>query len=107
MIAGISILSSVSFWTSVIILFFLLFLWEWYEVFKKFHETVNNKALDIAIGLIGYALMYIVMGLEIVNNIILFVVVTISFAILSLWGWISYKLGSSDDFLKKFKLKNK
>ena len=64
-IAGISVLASVNFWISVVIMFILLFLWEWYENFKKLHETINNKVLDIALGLIGYALIYIVMNLEI------------------------------------------
>lgn len=106
-IASISVLSSVPFWTSIIILFFLLFFWEVYEILKKFHETISNKVLDIALGLIGYIVIYIVMKLEIFNNIILFLITIISLTLLCLWGWIAYKMGSSDDFLTKFKKSNR
>lgn len=105
-IAGVSVLSSIPFWTSVIILFFLLFLWEVYEILIKIKETVANRVLDIVFGLIGYATMYIVMNLELLNNIMLFLIVTILFVIMNLWGWIAYKIRSSDDFLKRFKVED-
>ena len=85
----------------MIILFFLLFLWEVYEILVKIKETVANRVLDIVFGLIGYAAMYIVMNLELLNNILLFLIVTILFVIMNLWGWVAYKIRSSDDFFEK------
>lgn len=101
-ITGFFVIADVPFWTGVIILFLLLIFWEIYEQIKKFRETITNTISDLILGLTGAAAMYITMDLEIFNNMMLFLVITVLCGLLLLWGWIAYKLGSSDDFLKRF-----
>lgn len=102
-IAGIFIVSHVPFLLGAITLFLLLSFWEVYEKSKKIRETTSNQIIDVIVGLLGGAIVYAVMDLEIFNNIILAIIITIITTTLVLWGWLAYKMGSSADFLKRFK----
>ena len=90
-IAGVSILSYVPFWTSIIVLFSLTIIWEIYETVKDIHETTENRIVDVIVAVIGYVGMYTTMKAEVLNNVILFSIVTISFITLNILGNMAYR----------------
>jgi hypothetical protein len=90
-IAGSTIFLNFSFWLSVAILLSLTIIWEIYETVKNIHETTKNRVIDVIVAVIGYILMYIVMNAEILNNVILFTVITISFVTLNILGNMAYR----------------
>jgi len=90
-IAGVSVLSYVPLLTSVIVLFALTITWEIYETVKNIHETVKNRIIDVIVAVIGYVLMYFVMNAEILNNVILFTIITVSFVTLNILGNMAYR----------------
>lgn len=90
-IAGVSILSYVPFWTSVIVLFSLTIVWEIYETIKNIHETKENRVIDVIVAIVGFILMYIIMKAEILNNVILFSIITLSFITLNILGNMAYR----------------
>ncbi|MFQ5661922.1 MAG: hypothetical protein ACE5F2_01580 [Candidatus Paceibacteria bacterium] len=57
-IAGVSVISSVPFWTSVIVLFSLTIVWEIYETIKNIRETIENRILDVIVAVVGFAVIY-------------------------------------------------
>ncbi len=102
-IAGTAVLLNVPFWISVVIAVFLLSFWEFYEIFRKIRETISNRWVDVILGLLGYAIMYFVMSLGVVDDVVIFLVVTIPLVIVSLLGLMAYKAANSGKFLRKFK----
>lgn len=90
-IAGVSVLSYVPLLTSVIVLFALTITWEIYETVKNIHETTKNRIIDVIVAVIGYVLMYFVMNAEILNNVILFTIITVSFVTLNILGNMAYR----------------
>lgn len=90
-IAGVSVISSVPFWTIVIVLFSLTIVWEIYETIKNIRETIENKILDVIVAMVGFAIIYIVMNVQILNNVILVLIITLLFTILNILGYLNYR----------------
>lgn len=91
-LASISILIGLPFWTSLIMSFLILLAWDIYEIFGGIKEKVGNKILDVITGLIGFFITYYLMHYRICcDNLILFLIIFFSFLILEIWGYISYR----------------
>lgn len=90
-IAGTVIFLNLPLWLSLIILFVLTISWEIYETVKNIHESEANRIIDVIVAIIGFIVMYILMMLDIFNNLALFSITTVLFVILNISGWLSYK----------------
>ena len=101
MLASIFIFFNISFLTSIIISFLILLAWEFFEFFAGIHETMENKILDVIIGLLGFFITYYLMNNNIFNNLTLFLIIFFPFLILETWGWLAYeKLHQNNEKIK-------
>ncbi len=91
LLARISLFIGVSFWLGFSTAFMLMLAWEIYEVIRHIEESIENKILDMVLGIFGFLITYYIqtmMGFT--SSTVFFVIILIVWLVLNLWGYISF-----------------
>lgn len=91
LLAQIFVFLGVNFWISLVISFIIMILWEVYEYKTKVYETIQNRVMDVVVGLLGFFMIYYLVSLDFFYNGIFYIVFFI-FLFLEIWGYIAYQL---------------
>ena len=91
--AGLFILISVPFWISLLISFIAMVAWEFWEHFRRIHESLCNKIFDVLTGLLGFFIVHNLVEAY-AHEVGIFVFIIIFYIALELWGcWAFRKIG--------------
>lgn len=77
-------------WPLLITSFTILLVWEITEILIGIKEHKTNIFWDILIGFAGSILIWYLMNSKILNNISIFIIITIVFVILDVLGYLAY-----------------
>lgn len=80
----------INFWFSLIFSLSLMVIWEIYEYRNDVKESIQNRVMDIVIGLISFLLVYFLTRYGFFDNFIFYIVFFV-FLVLELWGYWAYK----------------
>jgi hypothetical protein len=90
-LAGLFFFINTRFITSIIAAFLVLLAWEFFEFFHGVHETMQNRASDIIVGMSGFFITHYLMINNVFNNTTFFAIIFLIGLILGIWGFWAYE----------------
>jgi hypothetical protein len=91
-LAGLAIFVGVDFWLGLLIAFLIMLAWEIYELIKPIEEFIENRVIDMIVGILGFVIIYpLFLEMDKILFTTSFITVTSIFIFLELWGFVAYK----------------
>ncbi len=91
LIARILFFFDLSFWPALSITFVVKMVWEIYELIRNIKESIENKVMDVIIGIFGFLIMYyLYIQVIFFSSTLFFVVIFVVWLFLNFWGYVVY-----------------